>query len=78
MKPLQTIAIGDAELAESGQRMLELMRELYPICRSITGPGVRDTLTGFAPASVIADSASTTVASLAALTVSIRARAGLH
>ena len=44
MKPLQTIAIGDAELADSGQRMLDLMRELYPICRSITGPGVRDTL----------------------------------
>lgn len=44
VKPLHTVAIGDAELADSGRRMLDLMRELYPICRSITGPGVRDTL----------------------------------
>lgn len=27
-----------------GARMYELVRELYPICRSITGAGVRDTL----------------------------------
>jgi aminopeptidase-like protein len=30
--------------APSGQRMYELIRRLYPICRSITGEGVRETL----------------------------------
>jgi len=30
--------------AERGERMTELMRELFPICRSITGEGVRQTL----------------------------------
>lgn len=29
---------------ESGRRMHELIRRLYPICRSITGQGVRETL----------------------------------
>jgi aminopeptidase-like protein len=29
---------------ETGRRMYELIRELYPICRSIMGRGVRDTL----------------------------------
>ena len=28
----------------SGEEMLELMRELYPLCRSLTGDGVRETL----------------------------------
>ena len=28
-----------------GAAMHALMAELYPICRSITGPGVRETLT---------------------------------
>ncbi len=30
--------------AEAGLEMYELIRELYPICRSITGDGVRETL----------------------------------
>jgi aminopeptidase-like protein len=30
--------------ARSGEEMLELMRTLYPICRSLTGDGVRETL----------------------------------
>ena len=30
--------------ADIGRRMHDLMRELYPICRSITGDGVRETL----------------------------------
>ena len=30
----------------SGESMFELVRELYPICRSITGDGVRETLQG--------------------------------
>ena len=30
--------------ADRGERMTELMRELFPICRSITGEGVRQTL----------------------------------
>lgn len=32
------------ELAKAGQRMHAWIRELYPICRSITGPGLRQTL----------------------------------
>ncbi len=40
----QTIQLGEAELAAAGAEMLALMRELYPMCRSITGPGMRDTL----------------------------------
>ena len=31
-------------LARSGDEMLELIRVLYPICRSLTGDGVRETL----------------------------------
>lgn len=34
----------DMELAAVGGSMYELVRELYPICRSITGNGVRETL----------------------------------
>ncbi len=29
---------------QAGEEMLELMRELYPLCRSLTGDGVRETL----------------------------------
>lgn len=32
------------DLAEAGRRLHALVTELYPICRSITGPGVRQTL----------------------------------
>jgi aminopeptidase-like protein len=31
-------------MADRGERMHELVRELYPVCRSITGDGVRTTL----------------------------------
>ena len=31
-------------LQEVGQEMYQLMERLYPICRSITGNGVRETL----------------------------------
>jgi aminopeptidase-like protein len=31
-------------MGERGDRMMELVRELFPICRSITGAGVRETL----------------------------------
>lgn len=41
---IQTVAIGEQDLAHACQRMLAAMHELYPLCRSITGPGVRDTL----------------------------------
>ena len=33
-----------AELERAGAEMLELMRKLYPLCRSLTGDGVRETL----------------------------------
>lgn len=33
-----------ADLSSLGQQMHQLMEELYPICRSITGNGVRETL----------------------------------
>src|SRR5690242_12013958 len=33
-----------AKIASVGHRMHALMSELYPICRSITGPGLRRTL----------------------------------
>ena len=29
---------------KTGKEMLQLMKELFPICRSITGNGVRQTL----------------------------------
>jgi len=35
---------GSAEFAEAGESMYSLIRALYPICRSITGNGVRETL----------------------------------
>jgi len=34
----------DDNMTEIGSEMHGLMRELYPICRSITGNGVRQTL----------------------------------
>ena len=33
-----------ADVADPGQEMYSLVRDLYPICRSITGDGVRETL----------------------------------
>ncbi|HBE67610.1 MAG TPA: glutamate-1-semialdehyde 2,1-aminomutase [Planctomycetaceae bacterium] len=33
-----------AATADRGEAMLETIRELFPICRSITGPGLRETL----------------------------------
>ncbi len=36
--------VGERPLCAVGQRMLGLVRELYPVCRSITGEGVRTTL----------------------------------
>jgi aminopeptidase-like protein len=36
------------DAARWGQRLHELVRELYPVCRSITGPGVRQTLEALA------------------------------
>jgi len=35
---------GGAELAAVGERLQATMRRMYPICRSITGDGVRETL----------------------------------
>ncbi len=37
-----------AQLGEMGERMHGLVRELFPICRSITGPGLRQTLDALA------------------------------
>jgi aminopeptidase-like protein len=37
-------AKADVDPTEVGKQMYELVRELYPICRSITGNGVRETL----------------------------------
>ena len=42
MKPLPDITTGS--LLSLGTEMHELISELYPICRSITGDGVRETL----------------------------------
>jgi aminopeptidase-like protein len=45
---MTAIAASDVETGidptQLGERMYELVRELYPICRSITGNGVRETL----------------------------------
>jgi aminopeptidase-like protein len=40
----QVAALTDADVASAGEAMLGLMRDLYPLCRSITGPGLRATL----------------------------------
>ena len=37
-------AILDSELADIGQKLYEFAEKMYPVCRSITGQGVRDTL----------------------------------
>jgi aminopeptidase-like protein len=37
-------SLTDDELAQNGKNMFQLMEDLFPICRSITGNGVRDTL----------------------------------
>jgi len=37
--------IDSINFAEAGTRMYQLISDLYPICRSITGNGVRETLT---------------------------------
>ena len=37
--------IGSIDFAAAGSQMYQLVSELYPICRSITGNGVRETLT---------------------------------
>ena len=34
----------DSELADIGQKLYEFTEKMYPVCRSITGQGVRDTL----------------------------------
>jgi aminopeptidase-like protein len=41
---LTTPAQAVSAMLSSGEQMLRLMEELYPICRSITGDGVRQTL----------------------------------
>lgn len=42
--PLVTTPIDAGAMARAGARMMALMRSLYPLPRSITGPGVRATL----------------------------------
>ena len=37
--------IDTIDFAEAGTQMYQLMSDLFPICRSITGNGVRETLT---------------------------------
>jgi aminopeptidase-like protein len=41
---LKIAGLTGAEVESAGDSMLALMRDLYPICRSITGPGLRATL----------------------------------
>lgn len=44
MSDLQTAGLTNIDTDAAGASMLELMRDLYPMCRSITGPGLRATL----------------------------------
>jgi aminopeptidase-like protein len=43
-RPMNTTPDRDAEISDQQAFMFDLMAELYPICRSITGNGVRKTL----------------------------------
>lgn len=36
--------VATSDSAGAGERMLQTVRDLFPICRSITGPGLRETL----------------------------------
>jgi aminopeptidase-like protein len=40
----QTTAAAEPDVAAAGESMMALIRDLYPLCRSITGPGLRATL----------------------------------
>lgn len=42
--PTPSVSIRPARAASVGEEMLDLMRTLYPLCRSLTGEGVRETL----------------------------------
>lgn len=44
MLSFQISELTDSKVAEAGESMLALMRDLYPLPRSITGPGLRATL----------------------------------
>lgn len=44
MIPLDRSDSTSSQSADTGKEMYRLMEDLYPICRSITGKGVRDTL----------------------------------
>ena len=44
MNSLKIAELSDSDVDTAGENMLDLMRDLYPICRSITGPGQRATL----------------------------------
>ena len=44
MQPLDAVRLRASDIADAGASMLALMRDLYPLCRSITGAGLRATL----------------------------------
>jgi aminopeptidase-like protein len=44
VQTFRTIEIDDTQAVAAGTAMLDLMHHLYPLCRSITGPGLRETL----------------------------------
>ncbi len=44
MRPIQVALLDINDLERAGESMFALMRDLYPMCRSITGPGLRSTL----------------------------------
>ena len=41
---MMTTLVGSLDFRDLGRRMHKMCAELYPICRSITGDGVRQTL----------------------------------